>query len=110
MNRGTHLQVSILRTIGFLEAISWLLLLFIAMPLKYMAGKPEMVRYVGWAHGLLFMLYILQLLNVKRLTGWSFSTVIVGCLASFLPFGTLFFDRRLRNYLQNHASENSDNN
>ena len=52
-----------LRIIGIAEGISFLTLLFIAMPIKYLAGNPEVVWYVGWGHGLLFMLFILPLIN-----------------------------------------------
>ncbi len=85
-----------LRLTGFFEALSWLLLLFVAMPLKYFAGKPEMVRYVGWAHGLLFILYIMQLLLVWASRKWKFSMLAKGAIGAFLPFGTLVFDKQLK--------------
>ncbi|MFW5972756.1 MAG: DUF3817 domain-containing protein, partial [Bacteroidota bacterium] len=50
--------LSRLRLIGFIEGLSYLALLGIAMPLKYMAGMPMAVRYVGWIHGVLFVLYV----------------------------------------------------
>ena len=90
-------QVKILRILGFGEAISWLFLLLIAMPLKYLAGKPLMVTYTGWVHGLLFMLYLGQLLYVKTLLKWPFKTFLLGCIYAFFPFGTLIFDKKLRN-------------
>lgn len=85
-----------LRIIGLLEGCSWLLLLFIAMPLKYMADKPQMVKYTGWAHGLLFMLYLVLLLSAwssKKLTG---KMLVFGGLASILPFGTWIYDKQLK--------------
>lgn len=89
--------VKILRYLGFAEAFSWLLLLFIAMPLKYLAGKPLFVTYVGWFHGILFMAYIAQLVYVKFKYDLSFSTVLKGLVAAFFPFGTLVFDKSLKN-------------
>lgn len=86
----------LLRIVGFAEAISWLLLLFIAMPLKYMAGQPYMVSIVGAAHGALFILYILQLIFVKFKMKWEWMFVIKGFIASIFPFGTLIYDRKLR--------------
>lgn len=88
--------VKILRYLGFAEAFSWVLLLFIAMPLKYLANQPLMVTYVGWIHGVLFMAYIGQLVFVKFKYNLSFKTVLKGCLAAFFPFGTLVFDKTLR--------------
>ncbi|MCH5690241.1 DUF3817 domain-containing protein [Niabella sp. W65] len=44
--------------IAFLEGISYLLLLLVAMPLKYLADIPEGVKYIGWAHGVLFVLFV----------------------------------------------------
>lgn len=52
--------------ISMAEGTSFLVLLLIAMPLKYMANMPLMVKYVGWVHGVLFILYIV---NVALLGG-----------------------------------------
>jgi len=90
-----HPTIKRLRVLGYLEALSWLLLLFIAMPLKYVWEQPLMVRYVGWAHGILFILYCLHLLLAKSLLRWSFAKMALGGAAAFLPFGTLWFDRKI---------------
>ena len=84
-----------LRTLGYLEAFSWLLLLFVAMPLKYIWHEPLMVKYVGWAHGILFILYCVHLLLAKNALKWPVSKMIIGGIAAFLPFGTLWFDKRI---------------
>ena len=78
------------------EGISFLLLVFIAMPLKYAAGMPLMVKYVGWAHGLLFMAYIAQMLFVAFLLKWDVLKVIYGFIAALLPFGPFVFERSLK--------------
>ncbi|GAB2547807.1 DUF3817 domain-containing protein [Rufibacter soli] len=83
------------RTVAVLEGISFLLLLFIAMPLKYMAGIPEPVKYLGWAHGVLFVLFIGLLLQVWVTYKWSFYKVVVAFVASLIPFGTFILDKRL---------------
>jgi integral membrane protein len=85
-----------LRITGFAEAISWLILLLVAMPLKYIWHNPLPVKYVGWVHGLLFIAYVVQLLNVSAAKRWPFSKTALGFLAAFLPFGTLVFDRQLK--------------
>ncbi|WP_026462097.1 DUF3817 domain-containing protein [Adhaeribacter aquaticus] len=84
------------RHIGILEGISYLILLFIAMPLKYLAQIPEPVKYVGWVHGVLFVLFCLALLQVWVLRKWSFLKVVGAFVASLLPFGTFILDKRLR--------------
>ena len=84
-----------LRFLGFAEAVSWLLLLFIAMPLKYIWEQPLLVKYVGWIHGILFLLYCLHLLLVKQVLKWTVVKMVTGGVAAFFPFGTLWFDRRI---------------
>src|SRR5687768_9623144 len=86
-----------LRLIGFLEGVSLLVLLGIAMPLKYLAGQPAAVRYVGMAHGLLFVLYVLLVIQVGIARSWSFGKIALAMLASVFPFGTFWADRRLFN-------------
>lgn len=79
-----------------MEAVSFLVLLLIAMPLKYMAGMPEAVKVVGWAHGVLFIAYIVQLLRVAFMLKWDVMRVIYGSIASLLPFGPFVFERAIR--------------
>jgi len=81
---------------GIAEGISFVTLLFIAMPLKYIAGDPRMVLYVGWVHGLLFMLFILALITVKITLEWKFKKTILSFLASLIPFGTFIMDKSWR--------------
>lgn len=85
-----------LRIIGMLEGLSFLLLLGLAMPLKYIAGEPGMVRVVGSAHGFLFLLYVAALLHAAFEMRWSVRRVIAGLAASVLPFGPFVFEARLR--------------
>lgn len=85
-----------LRMAGIAEGISFITLLFIAMPLKYIAGDARMVLYVGWVHGLLFMLFILALITVKITLEWKFKKTLLSFLASLIPFGTFVMDRNWR--------------
>lgn len=82
------------RMIGTLEGISFLLLLGIAMPLKYMAGIPEPVKIVGWAHGVLFVLYVAAVVQAKFTLNWSIKQVFFALLASVIPFGPFIIDRQ----------------
>lgn len=84
-----------LRIIGILEGISYLVLLCIAMPFKYIWGIPEVVKYTGWAHGLLFILYIPAVPLAKKAMNWNFLWVMFAWAASLLPFGTFILDRYL---------------
>ena len=83
------------RMIGLLEAISFVALVFVAMPLKYFADTPEAVRVVGLIHGVLFILYCLSLLPAKKECGWTMSRTAVLFVAALLPFGPFVTDRRL---------------
>ena len=80
---------------GYAEAISFLLLLGVAMPLKYGWGMPEAVKYMGWAHGVLFVAYLFFLLEVKSLMNWSFGKLVLGFVAALIPFGPFLLENAL---------------
>ncbi len=84
------------RAVALLEGVSFIVLLFIAMPLKYLGGMPMAVKLVGWAHGVLFVLFVLALAEVAVALRWSLSRIIAAFAASLLPFGTFVLDARLR--------------
>jgi integral membrane protein len=84
------------RWVGYAEGTSFLILLGIAMPIKYLAHVPEVVLVVGWAHGLLFMLYILAAVRAWVVCKWPFKLLFWAGIASILPFGPFVFDRWLR--------------
>jgi integral membrane protein len=95
-------QLGWLRIVGFAEGISYLLLLGIAMPLKYIYQLPQMVRITGMIHGLLFVLYIVLLIMVAIELRWRIGKTILAFLASLIPFGTFWADVKLfRSY--NHS-------
>lgn len=84
-----------LRIIGFLEGVSFLVLLFIAMPLKYVLGMPEMVKKVGMMHGLLFVLYVMAVVIAKIEKDWSMGKTGLALLVSVVPFGTFWADSKI---------------
>ena len=86
-----------LRIIGILEGTSYLVLLLIAMPLKYFADSPGAVRIVGMAHGVLFVMFVAWVLMVGYRYRWPFVRYVYAAIASVVPFGTFVFDRTLRN-------------
>jgi integral membrane protein len=89
-----------LTIMGYLEGTSFLLLLGIAMPLKYMLGIPEAVKYVGMAHGALFIAYILMLLIATSKIKMPLWAMPAGVVGSFLPFGPFVFDHLLKKRLR----------
>lgn len=84
------------RKTALIEGISYLLLLFIAMPFKYFLNKPAMVQYIGWAHGVLFMAYAFLLLACWIRYKWKFSRVVFFFVASLLPFVPFFVEKQLK--------------
>ncbi len=80
--------------LAWVEGISLLLLLFVAMPVKYGLGYPGPVRVVGMAHGLLFLAFVYALTVVGRSRDFSWRTIALGYASAVLPFATFFYDRR----------------
>ena len=86
--------VHFLRIVGLCEAISFLVLLGIAMPLKYAAGMPAAVKWIGWTHGLLFICYAVMAALVFSRERWPVSRVPGVLFAALLPFGTFVLERK----------------
>ena len=84
-----------LRLLGNIEGISYLLLLGIAMPMKYFFGFPMAVKMVGMAHGVLFIAYCLLLALQMRANKWNLLFGVYLFVATLIPFGTFVTDRRL---------------
>jgi integral membrane protein len=81
------------RYLGFLEGASLLILLLIAMPIKYWGGDPLPVRIVGSIHGFLFVVYVIFAFDVARRNQWSMKLLGVCLVLSAVPAGTFYFDR-----------------
>ncbi|MGB5887662.1 MAG: DUF3817 domain-containing protein [Acinetobacter venetianus] len=90
------MNIQSLRIVGTLEGISFLLLLGIAMPIKYIWGNPIFVKYIGMGHGVLFLLFLVMLLVVCHRMKWSLSVFNMGLIAAVLPFGPFVFDRKIK--------------
>ncbi|MDO3410564.1 DUF3817 domain-containing protein [Saccharibacillus sp. CPCC 101409] len=88
------------RLAGYLEGISFLFLLFVAMPLKYMADSGDAVRISGMIHGILFPLYLIAALHAYGRLRWSFKMLLSAVLLGFLPAGTFIYDAYLRKQIQ----------
>jgi len=84
----------VFRIVAFLEGISYILLLGIAVPIKYVADDPQYVKILGMPHGLLFILYLVFALWLKPEYNWNKRQFIWVLLASIIPFGTLYIDNK----------------
>ena len=84
------------RWVAIAEGISFLLLLGVAMPLKYLAGMPLWVRVVGSIHGGLFILYVIAAARAAHSDNWSMRQLMVALVASVLPFGPFVIDHKLK--------------
>lgn len=89
-----NLSLKYFRLISIFEGISFLVLLGIAMPLKYIANIPEGVQVIGMAHGILFILYIFGAFFMKQKLNWSIQTLLIVILCSVLPFGPFYAERK----------------
>ncbi len=93
-NMLVEISVRIFRLISTLEAISFLVLLGIAMPLKYIWEMPQMVEIVGMAHGVLFVLYVGGAIYMYRKLKWSILDLFIVVMCSILPFGPFYVEKK----------------
>jgi integral membrane protein len=93
---GGRAAIRFLRKVALLEGASYLLLLGVAMPLKYLAGMPGAVRLVGSVHGGLFVLYAAAVIWAGTARRWPAGRWAANLVASLLPFGPFVMDGRLR--------------
>lgn len=82
------------KLIAMLEGTSLLLLLGFAMPMKYFFQEPIFVKTIGMAHGLLFIAYLILAVMQKIASNWSIKTLAIVSIASVLPFGTFYVDKK----------------
>jgi integral membrane protein len=87
-------MLQMFRITGYLEGISYLLLLGIGVPLKYIAHNDSWVKALGMPHGLLFGLYIFMSLALRDKMQWDFKSLVTIMIASIIPFGTFYVDRK----------------
>ena len=85
-----------LRIIALIEGISFIVLLGVAMPLKYFAGMPQAVTFAGWLHGMLFIAFCIALTQAHQEAQWSSWRSGTVLIAALLPFGPFVIDGRLR--------------
>lgn len=88
--------MKLFRLISLVEGVSLLILLLVAVPLRVYAGLHEPVWYVGWTHGILFLVYGAFALGVSHVREWSVGRWLVTFLLGAVPFGFLVVDGQLR--------------
>jgi len=79
---------------SFLEGLSYVLLLFVGVPIKYLAENSSIVKLLGLPHGLLFMAYIGLALFIRSRMRWDTKTTCTVLVASLLPFGTFYVNKK----------------
>ena len=84
--------------INTIEGYSYLILLFIAMPMKYLLGYPLAVKIAGMLHGVLFIAFVLLLVLAWQDKKWDFKENIIFFIASLIPFGTFFTKKKIKAY------------
>ena len=85
---------NIFRIIALLEGVSYVLLLFIAVPIKYFGNDPQYVKLLGMPHGVLFLAYIVLALLVGSKLKWNNRITATVLVASIIPFGTFYVDKK----------------
>ena len=95
-------MLKVFRITAILEGISYLSLFAFTMPLKYWAGILEPNKIVGYAHGVLFIAYVIVAFLFWYSQKWNFKRLLVLVTASLLPFATFYVDQK---YLKPIASE-----
>jgi integral membrane protein len=97
--------IRFLRKIALIEAVSFLVLLGVAMPLKYWAGLPLAVKIVGWLHGVLFVVFCCALLRAWLAARWPITRAALLFIAALLPFGPFIIDRRMLGWEAEYARD-----
>lgn len=96
MNKYFGSLIGRFRLIAFLEGMSLIILVFLAVPLKYFADMPGLVEAIGPVHGVLFLAFIFYALRVSFEVEWKFfKTTWKVLLSSFIPFGTFYIDKKI---------------
>lgn len=83
------------RLISAIEGLSYLLLVFIAMPIKYLGDNPIYVKFFGMAHGVLFILFMLSLFEAKKKLNWDTGFMFQLFVLSLIPFGAFIIEKRV---------------
>ena len=95
MTKYFNSNIGRLRVVAFLEGVSFIILVFLAMPMKYLADDPSLVRIFGGIHGFLFVIFMILLLMVWLEKKLTFLNSVWVFISSLIPFGTFFIDYKI---------------
>jgi integral membrane protein len=84
----------VFRLTALLEGVSYILLLFLATPIKYLYNDPQYVKILGMPHGILFMAYVVMAIFMSSNMKWKTKTLGIVLLAAVIPFGTFYIDKK----------------
>ena len=87
-------MINIFKIISLLEGGSYILLLFVGVPLKYFGENPILVKSLGMPHGILFLAYIVLALLIREKMNWDFKVTFLVLIASIIPFGTFYINKK----------------
>lgn len=90
-------MITTFRIIALLEGVSYILLLFVAVPIKYLMNDPQYVKLLGMPHGLLFVGYVAMSFLLNSELKWTQKVFRNVLLAAIIPFGTFYVDRKYLN-------------
>lgn len=99
-------KIGRLRLVAFVEGVSFLLIIFVTMPLKYFAEWKLGNKIMGYLHGVLFIVYILQVVLIGITERWPIKTIFWALVASVVPFGTFYLDHKVLKPMQEEAQAN----
>ena len=85
-------KIFIFRLIALLEGLSFIFLVFLGMPLKYLYGNEMLVKVLGMPHGILFIVYVLTAFLFKNKLELNIKELLIVLIASVIPFGTFYID------------------
>lgn len=88
------IMLKVFKVTSFLEGVSYLLLLFVGVPFKYLGEDPSIVKALGMPHGILFMAYIVIALLIRSQMKWDIKTTLIVLVAAVLPFGTFYINKK----------------
>ena len=88
-------QIGRLRILAYSEGVSFLLLLMVTVPLKYIMGLKGPNMFIGLIHGLLFIAYVIAVVQIKFDQNWTYKKTFLALLAAVIPLGTFWADFKL---------------
>jgi integral membrane protein len=90
-----------IRIIGFLEGLSLLVLIFVAIPMKHLFHNPALSKFLGPIHGAIFLVFVLNTMSLAIEQNWKFRTTTWKIIAAcFIPFGTFYIDHKIFKHLK----------